>query len=190
MKLLQQIRKIRLKAILVIVSAFLTLGLGVGGTVAYLTDRTDVANNVFTPAKLETQVIYSGSSATVRNTGEIEAYLRVVVVVHWAKLDENGHATSNVHASSPKEGVDYALSLASAQEWVRGSDGYWYCKAPVAAGTDAPLLIESVSRLTEAPDGYGLMVGLISSAIQSQPAEVVENSWGVTVNADGTVTPR
>ena len=190
MKLLQKMKCIHPKAVFVIVSVLLVLGIGVGGTVAYLTDRSDAINNQFTPATMECRVVYSGTSATVKNTGEVEAYARAVVIVNWAKLDENGHATSEVHASAPQEGVDYTLTLPTDNGWVRGSDGYWYCKAPIAVNTEAPLLVESVTRLTTAPDGYGLMVGLVASAIQSQPTSVVEESWGVTVNADGTITPK
>ena len=40
----------------------------------------------------------------------------------------------------------------------------------------------------EVPEGYHLSVEIISSAIQSSPAEVVQGKWHVVLDASGTIT--
>lgn len=59
----------------------------------------------------------------------------------------------------------------------------------MAAGDNTPALIKECSAVADkTPEGYGLSVEILGSAIQSTPKSVVTENWGVTVAADGTIS--
>ena len=59
----------------------------------------------------------------------------------------------------------------------------------MAAGDNTPVLIKECSAVADKiPEGYGLSVEILGSAIQSTPKSVVAENWGVTVAADGTIS--
>ena len=159
--------------------AFL-LAFGVGGTAAFLVARDNPIINKFTHAKVSCQVneAFDGSTkanVTIQNTGDIEAYIRAAIVVTWKDT------AGNVYAGKPVAGMDYSITL-NTEDWVHGSDGFYYYKRPVAKDAGTTVLIRNCAPVQEnTPDGYGLNVEILGSAIQSVPAATVENSWDVTV---------
>lgn len=161
------------------------LGALVGTTIAYLFTNTGSITNTFTPAHVTTDIPedLSGnvkSNVKVKNTGDIEAYLRAAVVVTWQ--DEGG----NVYPTAPVEKTDYEITWVM-DGWVKSGD-YYYYTAPVAAGQETKILFTSCSPVEgRAPEGYHLVVEVLASAIQSKPADAVTAAWPVTVNTDGTL---
>ena len=178
---------------MLLTSLVLVLVCAVGATVAYLVDTTSEVVNTFDPAQVSCRVdedSFNGTTktkVTIANTSDIEAYIRAAIIVTW-KNAENG----NVYGGMPVKDVDYTISL-NGTDWFQGTDGYYYHKKPVPPESQdgrTEVLIYSCSPIAaKTPEGYGLNVEILGSAIQSVPAYVVEQNWKVvTVSDDGTLT--
>lgn len=177
------------KAAVLLTSLVLVLVCAVGATVAYLVDTTGEVVNTFDPAKVSCEVTETfkndvKTDVAIKNTSNIEAYIRAAVIVTWK--DEDG----NVYGKMPVEGTDYSITWGETG-WTKGSDGYYYYNSPVAVGASTATLITRCIDNGTAPAGYGLNVEILGSAIQSVPASVVEQSWKVVkVNTDGTLAKK
>lgn len=148
-----------------------------GTVIAYMFRQTEYKKNQFTPAQLSCEVVetFDGtqkSSIQVRNTGNIDAYLRVRLVSYWVDAEGNIIAKpSEMPEFTPAEG------------WIPGSYDTYYYRVPVAPNEltnnllSAPITLES-----------GQVVEVFAEAIQSEPNGAVTSSWGVTVGADGNIT--
>ena len=158
-----------------------------GGTLAWLVSN-DSASNTFTPGNVSCVVeetFENGvkSGVTIKNTGNIDAYIRAYAVVTWKD------AQGNVYGQKPAEGRDYTMTMPTDTGWAAGADGYWYYTSPVANDSSTGVLIDRCALADGAavPEGYGLSVEIIAEAIQSLPATTVADVWPVTVAADGTL---
>lgn len=166
-----------------IMAVLLLLGAAVGSTVAFLIDKSEPVKNAFEYAKVSCEVTEKFAQnkkedVKVKNTGTIDAYIRATYVVNW--VDEQG----NIAAADP-EIYEYTLNETADGKWVKGSDGYFYYTSPVAPGdsTQGSLLTCTVTY-PENPE-YTLSVEVLAEAIQSTPANAVQEAWGVTVNVGG-----
>lgn len=174
------------KLVVLLAALALTACVVIGTTVAYLVDTAGPVKNIFQPTKVECSIDEGfdekvKENVTVENTGEVDAYIRVAIVVTW-KNYENG----DVYAKAPVQGTDYTIDLNNTN-WVV-KDGYYYYTKPVKAGDSTEVLIKECKPVEgKTPDGYGLNVEILAEAIQSEPAEAVKESWGVSVN-DGTLS--
>ena len=182
---------------------------GVSGTLAYIFTNPISIENIFNPSKVSSAVVENdGEPVTgrvinigsekkdvkIQNTGDTEAYIRVVVVVNWK--NEDG---TKVLAQKPSEN-DYTINWnvngeATEKVWAKGSDGYYYYTSPVPAGEATGVLINSAQLNTgvvppTGTDGtvYHLSVEIVASAIQSTPASTVAEQWGVTVDSEGLIS--
>ena len=181
-------RRTRKKKVNVAVIAVLFLCIiagTVGGVYAYLTAKTDPISNEFVPAKVSCLVeedFAEGvkSNVKVRNTGNIDAYIRAVVVATFVSED------GKVLATAPKESVDYFIQWGD-DGWIKGQDGYWYHTKPVKPEETTVPLIESAYELS-VPDGYRLHLQILATGVQSDPAIAVQEAWGVSVN-NGELLP-
>lgn len=173
------------RLVLLVASLSLLLMLAVGMTLAYLFDKTESITNTFTPTKVSQTIVEKfdekvKKEVQVTNNGDIDAYIRVLVVITWQ--DDEG----NVYPTAPVEGTDYTVTWTKSG-WVE-KDGMYYYTSPVNPGeTTGTLLDECKPVAGKAPDGYHLSVEILSSAIQAQPADAVKEAWKVTVNDDGTL---
>ena len=162
------------------------IGIAGGTTAAYLLDETTPLQNSFDPVFVECEVeeVFdktTKSNVTIKNTGEIDAYIRAVFVVTWVASD------GSIYSTAPARGVDYELVL-GASGWEVGSDGFYYYTSAVAPGASTSTLIDSLTVVSQTPpEGHKLSVHVAATAIQSTPAAAVENAWGVTVDSDGTL---
>lgn len=182
------------KAILLVVSLLLVMALSIGGSLAWLTTSTAPVVNTFTPGDVTTTVVEKidngvKNNVQIKNTGDVDAYVRAQVIVTWQ--DNSG----NVNAIAPKEGTDYTITWSGTTgenpTWFQCTDGYYYCKAPVVAGdTTAVLFTDCKPVAGKAPEGYNLCVEILSSAIQAVPATTVESVWPVTVGKNGTLSEK
>ena len=120
----------------------------------------------------------------IKNTGDVDAYIRATVIANWVSDDKAG----KIHSSSPKEGVDYSVEWGT-EGWKKFIDGFWYYENAVAPEDVTKNLIETSATITEAPEGYHLEIQILATAIQSTPVEVVEQEWGVTVE-EGVLTVK
>lgn len=176
------------KIVLLAVSLLLVMCAAIGGTVAYLIDSTGEVKNTFIPAsvppgieeKIEGNV---KKDVTIKNTGNVDAYIRVKVVVTWK--DANG----NVYKDAPVKGTDYTWT-AGDSKWVL-HDGFYYYTAKVPADGSTASLFTNCQQLSTAtvPDGYSLSVDIHAQSVQAEPASVVGDTWGVVIT-EGSVTAK
>lgn len=163
-----------------------------GATLAYLTEVSGPVTNRFAAAQVTCRVVETftnqvKTNVKIQNTGNTHAYIRAAIVVTW-KAGENG----DVYGSLPKLGEDYLLTLNPAGDWFAADDGYYYYARPVEPGGNTAVLIQSCQPVAgKAPSGYGLNVEILSSAIQSDPKEAVNQAWnGVQAQTDGGVLAK
>lgn len=175
-----------------LVSLLLVLGVAVGGTVAFLSTRTDSKENTFTPSEVTCEVTETfnnnvKSQVAVKNTGDTTAFIRAAINVTW--MSNQDAANQTVSAKVPVKDKDYSITFAKNTNWIKGADGYYYYKLPVDPQGSTGELIKECKRLNNAsvPDGYHLSVEIVASAIQSAPYSVVQSMWHVTVE-DGKIT--
>lgn len=180
-------KKLSKKAIIILISLLLILSVGVGSTVAYMIHETELIKNVFDPSDVNTEIIETLSGNTksnvkVKNTGDIDGYIRAMVAVTWQ--DSNG----NTYGQMPVEGSDYTISFNLNENWAKASDGFYYWKKPVASAEATGVLITSCAPVTgKAPEGYELTVEILASGIQTLPTSVVLEQWSSGVSSlDGT----
>ena len=173
------------KVIVLAIAVVLLLSATVTGTLMYLVSKTTAVTNTFEPATVtcEVQENFDGTvkkDVTVKNTSNIDAYLRVKLVTYRVNADgERIGGTAAIPSFTPGEG------------WFE-KDGFYYYKNPVAPdatpvtdliGKDGITLVEYNDA-----DGGKQVIEVIAEAIQSVPTDVVKNKWNVTVNADGTIS--
>lgn len=174
------------KRSLVLVVSVLALVLAVaGGTLAWLTANSGPVTNTFTPAQVTCTVeeTFGGttkSDVKIKNTSNIDAYIRAYVVVTWKNADGNVYG-------KPVKDTDYTMTMPDNTKWFKSGDYYYYPDA-VPSGASTGMLIKECKLIGTPPaDGYSLSVEIIAEAIQSQPDSAVQQAWGVTI-ANGNVT--
>ena len=182
----------------VVLAALLVLVLGiVGTTLAWLTDKTTDLTNTFEYAKVSCEVLETVNEAQtqkrnvrIQNTGNTDAYIRATYVVTYR--DKAGNILYETLEDDWE--VDLTKEI-NTDSWVRGEDGYWYCKTPVAPGAETPKLFNAPinGNGTFLNDGRSkeqaiTYVEILATAIQSQPVKAMGEAWGYTMN-NGTLTP-
>ena len=191
----------KLKITLVVVFAILaTIAVTVGGSLAFIADTTDRADNNFELEQITNEIIQEKSgntltSVSVKNTSETKAsYIRAMLIVNWNELDVNGELTNAIYGMAPIEGTDYSLTY-NTSDWVEypvGSGIYYYNDDVASGDTTEPFITNFKQISTEnQPDGYGLSVEVIVQSIQatgldSKGNKPVELAWDVDID-NGTV---
>lgn len=191
MKHLKKHRPGRAKALLLIASLAVLLTATVGSTAAWLVSKPAAVENDFVPGKVACQVLedfgkgsgtYVKRNVRVKNTGNTDAYIRVLLVFTWK--DEAG----NIFSNKPQEGKDYQIVMDDLTDWImQKSDAgvYFYYKKRVAPEEETRNLIESlyqIATVTGPENGkYKLSVDILADAVQADPPQAVAESWGVAV---------
>lgn len=173
------------KPSLLLITLVVLLGVLVGSTVAYLVTNTGSIANSFVPAKITTDITedFNGSvknNVQVKNTGDVEAFIRAAVVVTWQ------NDAGEVYPTAPVEGTDYTVSYPG-NGWVKHTDGYYYYTAVVKAGSSTGVLLTDCRPVEgKTPEDYHLVVEILAEAIQSEPDTAINNAWKVQIK-DGNV---
>lgn len=190
MKHLKKHRPGRAKALLLIASLAVLLTATVGSTAAWLVSKPAAVENDFVPGKVACEVLedfgkdYVKRDVKVQNTGNTDAYIRVLLVFTWK--DKAG----NIFSNKPQEGKDYQINMDNMYltDWImQKSDAglYFYYKKPVAPDAETGKLIDSLRQIagvTGPENGkYKLSVDILADAVQADPPEAVKDSWGVDV---------
>ena len=177
-------QKRRIRPLILAVSLILLLAAGTGGTLAFLIDRTDPVENVFTPGRVVVEVTEDFNKAEkknvqIQNTVNTDAYIRAVWVANW--VDSEGNIVA------PALAAEYTVT-GTGENWFQ-KDGYWYYAAAVAPGASTTNLIDALKPVNGAcPDGAHLQVIILSQAVQSQPADALAAAeWPVTINDAGNL---
>lgn len=198
-------KRIKLSTVLVIAAA-LALVTAIGGTMAWLTTHSEGLTNTFTPATISGNILegengftFDGNtkeSVRIKNTSDVPVYVRVALVPTWV-MEENNKF---VPVAEPVGNDDVIIDTkewksfvpAADSNWVQGNDGYYYYKKPLAAAnkTDDTDLTENLFNTAEAKenDPYHMNLQVLLQMIQAEPASAVTQAWGVSVNADGTIS--
>lgn len=177
------------KNITLLVALVSIIAIASSSTLAILITKTNSIKNNFNYSNVACEVMedsfVNGTSIEkanvyVKNIGDTESYIRAAIIVTWK--DSKG----NVYAKVPQVGVDYEIYI-NDSGWFEKDEFYYYTK-PVSPQDNTGVLIKNCSIKGSGLEGYGLSVEILASAIQSKPEKAVENSWGVTVNSDGTIS--
>ena len=171
-------RKI-LKIVILILSIILLLLCGTAFALMYR--QTQPLNNQLEAAFVACAVEenFNGETKTriaIKNTGNIDAYLRVRLVSYW--VDSDGNITSK---------PSWMPRVSVTSGWVTGTGNTYYYSQPVAPGDITTNLLDADITLEE-EDGYLQVIEVFADAIQSKPAEAVTTSWGVTLDGDEIIT--
>lgn len=157
--------------------------LACGSVFAYMFMRTDTKGAQFIPAEVTCEVydMTSGdqiNEVTVKNTGNIPAYLRVRLVTYW----DNGDGKV-----APQSSPTLAVTC-DETKWVRGSDNTFYYRTAVAPEDVTTDLFAEGAFIQMASDGgYRQRVDIFGEAIQADPTHAATSSWDVTIT-DGEIT--
>lgn len=161
----------RNKTAALLVSLVLVLTAVLGATIAYLSSETPSVTNTFEPAYVTCEINETFNTdntaktgVTVKNTGNIPAFIRVAVVANNVNLD------GNVVAGTPE------LTLTLGEGWVKSGNYYYYTQAVEPNGSTGNLLGTAIN-LTDK------QVTIFAEAIQAGGMNgneaVVETAWGV-----------
>lgn len=164
-----------------------------GATLAYLSHQSGLTNQ-FQIAKVSTEIkeTFDGGdtkeNVSVKNTGDVPAYIRAAVIIGWQ--DEEGNAL--IDEAAPEVNKDYTIDLnletGSDGQWIQGSDGYYYYTSPVEGGQATEKLIDKCVD-KHGKDGKYLVVDIAAQSIQATPAAAVKEAWGPDKGAvTGVVT--
>lgn len=184
-------KNVHAKSAVLVLCLILVLSLTSGVTFAYLVTKTDSIENKFLPSKVTTEIeeTFDGKikkNVRIKNTGDIEAWIRASVVITWQDTD------GNVYGQAPVEEKDYKISYnLNDAGWLKGDDGFYYWSSPVAPTDPADpakpadgsnftdVLITECKLVDDAnvPDEYTLTVEVIGSGIQSLPVSVFAEMW-------------
>lgn len=168
---------------LLILSLLVVTTVTVGGTVAYLTTRTEPVINTFTPSTVSGEVTeeFNGKvkkNIQVKNTGDIAVYVRVKLVTY--RVNEK-----NEHIGGVATIPDFTLGT----DWVKHGEYYYYTVPVEPNHSSASLTDKNGIKLREYDDADGgkQVIEVMAEVIQSEPAEAVGEAWGVTIS-EGSVT--
>ena len=173
------------KAIVLAIAVVLLLSATVTGTLMYLVSKTASVTNTFDPAHVSCEVQENfdktvKKNVNVKNTSDIDAYLRVKLVTY--RVNGDGEQIGGT-AAIP----EFALG----DGWFE-KDGFYYYNKPVAPDKTpaADLIGNSGITLVEYTDADGgrQVVEVIAEAIQSVPTSVVKDMWKVNVSENGTIS--
>lgn len=156
----------------------------VGGTLAYLREKTPQVVNEFAPAIVNIAVVENGGepfetgngleyhgtesiakSVKVRNLDKEEApstdaFIRVKLVAVLRNADGSN--------AGPVD-VDYVFG--DSQNWKAQNDGCYYYTLPVAPGKETDELLQSVivNNPEQIPDGGHIEIQVLADAVQARP---------------------
>ncbi|MGM9565029.1 hypothetical protein [Evtepia sp.] len=166
------------KGLAALVAVILLLCVAAGGTLAWITAQSEEVTNTFEPGEVppviqETISNNAKSDIKVKNSGNVNAYLRVAVVMNW--VNEQGNY---VYGELPSLPIEYG------ENWVL-KNGYYYYTKSVAPGstTDTPIFTGEITE-SGAPNGCHLQVAILAESIQadgvgSDGFKPVMLAWGV-----------
>ncbi len=183
-----------------LLSSVLLLTAAVGGTLAFVAVKTLSVENQFESAYVTCEVIVgednNADAIKVKNTSNVDAYIRAAIVVNWMDSAGNVLGTAPVESTDGING-DYTLSVNTKTDtgnvvWIKdektGFYYYAYNDEKVQPGEYTKHLITypAVVLTKNVPDGYTLSIEVIAEAIQAdgvtdddgKPA--YQDAWGIT----------
>ncbi len=165
-------KKLTVKRVSVALSLLAVL-LSIGITVSYMFKETEPVDNEFERAVVSCEVeeVFNAetgakSSVTVKNTGNIPAFVRVRIVSYW------------VNANGDVVGIPSQMpSFTLASGWTQTSEGTYRYGTAIDPEASTPNLLAENSVMTLVTDEKGnrQVVEIFAEAIQSAPDGAVDN---------------
>ena len=170
----------------------------VSGSLAWLTSTPGPVVNEFIPGEVTIQVDETfddehttKQNVSIKNTGNVPAYIRVALVPAW--VDDEGNIAAK---PASLEQLDNDCNIAWGEDgngyeadWFIGADGFYYCKTFINPGKSTPILIKSCT-VKDGEHEYDFELQVIASAVQSLPTSTVETVWPVVVDPDGRLANK
>ena len=166
----------------------------ISGSLAWLISTPEQVVNSFTPGVVTIEVDETfddehttKQNVSIKNTGNVPAYIRVALVPAW--VDDEGNI-----AAKPASLNDCTITWGEdgngyEADWFIGSDGFYYCKTFINPDKSTPILIKSCTVKGEEHE-YDFELQVIASAVQSLPTSTVGEVWPVVVGTDGTLAKK
>ena len=187
-------RRLRWHKEFVLLMSVVVLLVGVaGGSLAYLFTNSDPVTNTFLPAHVDSIPVESMNAGKTektnigaKNTSNIPAFLRATLSIYWEKDGDE----FEILAATPS--YDYKENLGNSG-WFKIGDTYFYNTAVAAGDTTPTSFMNSIIVKGENPEGYHLVVDVLTEAIQAEGVSKdgkhpVEIAWGVNYNAGPPAT--
>ena len=169
----------------------------VSGSLAWLISTPEQVVNSFTPGVVTIEVDETfddehttKQNVSIKNTGNVPAYIRVALVPAW--VDDEGNIAAKPASLELNDDCNIAWGKDGSgyeADWFIGSDGFYYCKTVIEPGASTPILIKSCTVKGEEHE-YDFELQVIASAVQSLPTSTVEKVWPVVVSTDGTLAKK
>lgn len=183
----QWLKRKKLKKLIVISAVGLMAAVTVGMTVAWIAAQSGTISNAFQKAQMTCEVSETfeegvKSDVRIKNTGTMEAYIRVALIPVLKEGDNIIGVSASLSDCDITWGDDYGTL------WVCGTDGYYYCKVPIEANAFTPILIDQCTVDESQMGRFELQIA--AQAIQALPASAVIDVWEsgvIAVNTDGTL---
>lgn len=185
-----------------LLSILLLLTAAVGGTLAFLSVETLSVQNQFESAYVTCEVVVgeidttnvfqpvnsgNGDVIKIKNTGNVDAYIRTAIVVNWMDSAGNVLGTAPVETTSEKNG-DYAFTVNTVKWNQDTSTGFYYYIDRVAAGDTTQVLLNNITvNKPKGYDNYELSVEVIAEAIQADGTTddteipAYQDAWGISI---------
>lgn len=183
-------RRLRWHKEFVLLMSVVVLLVGVaGGSLAYLFTNSDPVTNTFLPAHVDSIPVESFSNNVkenigAKNTSNIPAFLRATISYRWE--NEEGQ----ILAQTPSVNITPPNGETC---WFKVGEIYYYENVVPANKAVDTYFISSISVNGTAPEGYHLVVDVLTEAIQAEGVSEdgkhpVEIAWGVKYNAGTPAT--
>ena len=166
----------------------------VGLTLAFMFKKANTVNTL-TPAKVSCTVFeklddkeISGAAAAVgqeksdirvKNTGNINEYLRVRLVSYF--VDGEGNISGSAASVFPQITLN--------DGWIAGAEHTYYYTKPIKPNDETPILCQPFTLLQkQTSDGTKIyqVVEVFAEAVQAEPVAAVNAAWNATVS-DGAI---
>lgn len=172
-----------------IIGIFLSLIFFTSITLAYMFRKTDPITNQLEPAVVSCEVhekvngsepeqttnqtnVITKDSITIKNTGNIDAYIRIKLVTYW--INDNKQVVN-------KEMPQLNISM-NADNWVyNAKQDIYYYKNPVKPNEFTSNLLSASIPLNNSSTEYQV-IDVFAEAIQSQPIDAIIDSWQVNLD--------
>lgn len=168
--------KIRKNLAFILLAVLLVAAIA-GTSVAYMFRQTDKVENQFKPATVSCEVYEENGKIHIKNTGSIDAYLRIRIVVYWVNRD-NGDIQDK---PSPDLELNY-----DQDNWIKGLENTYYYKTAVEPDKSV-VLSDPIAKKEDPSDNTKWKVHIFGEAIQSQPANAAQSAWGVIIDGSGDI---
>jgi len=173
------------KSAVLLTSLVLVMTAVVGGTLAFLLDTAGPVENTFTPSEVPIEVwedVKNGykENVQIKNTGNVDAYIRAKVLVNWVTTGDDGNKYIVPESQMPA-GYGKDISYGTDGWKYNEEDGFYYYTSKVGSQVLTNNLI-NVCEMTYNGEGapqYELQVDIIAQSIQAEPENVVLTEWGV-----------